>query len=273
MGIRYIIGVKFIKGRMINISREARKINKAPFLHVIVQGINKENIFKEERYKNQYLKLLKKECEKYNIKIIAYCIMDNHAHFLLNINEIEEISRTMQKVNCIYAKYYNYMNNGRKGYVFRDRYVSEPIDSKKYLINCIKYIHMNPVKAKIVKYCREYKFSSYNFYNKKFLNNELIENEIFSKSDYKDIIENIYTNYVFEDMEENSENKIKQGILEFTEKEQVKLFEIFFNREVLINLIKFLKNIKKIKYVQIREKLGITRGTMETLTKVIRDNK
>ena len=99
------------------------------------------------------------------------------------------------------------MNNGRKGYVFRDRYVSEPIDSKKYLINCIKYIHMNPVKAKIVKYCREYKFSSYNFYNKKFLNNELIENEIFSKSDYKDIIENIYTNYVFEDMEEIQKTK------------------------------------------------------------------
>lgn len=258
---------------MINISREARKINKAPFLHVIVQGINKENIFKEERYKNQYLKLLKEECEKYNIKIVAYCIMDNHAHFLLNVNEIEEMSKTMQRVNCIYAKYYNYMQNGRKGYVFRDRYVSEPITSKRYLINCIKYIHMNPVKAGIVKHCREYKFSSYNLYNKKLLNKELSEDEIFSKMDYKDIIENIYTEYVFEDIEENIEYKVNEGISEFVKKEQINLFEVFSNREILINLIKFLKNVKRIKYIQVRENFEMKKGTMEVIARKIRENK
>ncbi len=258
---------------MINISREARKINKAPFLHAIVQGINKENIFKEERYKNQYLKLLKEECEKYNIKIVAYCIMDNHAHFLLYVTQFEDLSKAMHGVNTVYAKYYNYMNDGRKGYVFRDRYVSEPIDSKKYLINCIKYIHMNPVKAGIVKHCREYKFSSYNLYNKKLLNKELSEDEIFSKSDYKDIIENINTVYVFKDTEENLESKIKQSISEFIEKEQINLFKVLSNRDILIKLIRFLKNVKKIKYVQIRENLGITRGTMEALTKIIRENK
>ena len=258
---------------MINISREARKINKAPFLHVIVQGINKENIFKEERYKNQYLKLVKEECEKYNIKIVAYCIMDNHAHFLLYVAQFEDLSKAMHGVNTVYAKYYNYMNDGRKGYVFRDRYVSEPIDSKKYLINCIKYTHMNPVKAGIVKHCREYKFSSYNLYNKKLLIKELSEDEIFSKSDYKDIIENINTVYVFKDTEENLESKIKQSISEFIEKEQINLFKVLSNRDILIKLIRFLKNVKKIKYVQIRENLGITRGTMEALTKIIRENK
>lgn len=258
---------------MITIPRVARKINKASFFHVIVQGINKENIFLEERNKNQYLKLMNKLCKKYNIKIMAYCIMDNHLHFLLHINEIKELSRVMHITNCLYARYYNYMKNGRKGYVFRDRYVSEPITSKRYFINCIKYIHLNPVKARIVKTCEEYKFSSYNFYKQKYLKNQLKENEIFSKSDYEDIIYNFYTDYNFYDIEENIDYKLKQGISEFIKKEQIDLFKVFSNRNILIKLIKFLKNVKKIKYIQIREFLDITRGTMEGITRKIREDK
>ena len=251
----------------------ARKINRASFFHVIVQGINKENIFLEERNKNQYLKLLNKLCEKHNIKIVAYCIMDNHAHFLLHIHKIKDLSKAMHNINCLYARYYNYMKDGRKGYVFRDRYVSEPITSKRYFINCIKYIHLNPVKAGIVKECEKYKYSSYNNYRQKNLNNELKENEFFSESDYKDIINNVYTDYIFNDIEENIDYKIKQGISEFIKKEQIDLFEAFSNRNILINLIRFLKNVKRIKYIQIRKFLEMTRGEMECITKKIRENK
>ena len=258
---------------MIAISRVARKINRASFFYVIVQGIDKENIFKEERNKNQYLKLMKKLCEKYNIKIVAYCIMDNHAHFLVNIDEIKSLSKAMHTINCLYARYYNYTKDGRRGYVFKDRFVSEPITSKRYFINCIKYIHMNPVKARIVKKCEEYKFSSYNIFKQKVLNSQLKENKIFSKSDYEDIINNIYTDYIFYDNDENINYKIKQGILEFVKKEQIYLVEIFSNRNILIKLIKFLKNVKKIKYIQIKEFFDITRGTMESITRRIRENK
>ena len=257
---------------MITIPRVARKINNTSFFHVIVQGINKENIFLEERNKNKYFKLVKKLCKKNNIEIVAYCIMDNHAHLLLKINEIKDLSKAMHTINCLYARYYNYMEDGRKGYVFRDRYLSEPITSKRYFIHCIKYIHLNPVKAGIVKKCEEYKFSSYNYYKKKSLNDEIKENENFSKSDYKDIVNNVYTDYIFSDIEENIDYKVKQGILEFIKKEQIDLFEIFSNRERLIKSIKFLKNVKNIKYKQIREFFDITRGTMERITKRIREN-
>ena len=145
-------------------SRIARKYKKASFFHVITQGINKEYIFKEERYIYQYLKIFRKYSKELNIEIKAYCIMGNHTHFLLKVDKIEDLSKLMQKVNSVYARYYNYMENNRVGYVFRDRFVSEPIDSKRYLIQCIKYIHMNPVKAKIVKEKEDYKFSSYKFY-------------------------------------------------------------------------------------------------------------
>ncbi len=255
---------------MITISRLARKVNNASFFHVIVQGINKENIFLEERNKNQYLKLMNKLCKKYNIKILAYCIMDNHAHFLLNSDKIQDLSKVMQVVNGLYARYYNYMKDGRKGYVFKDRFLSEAIDSKTYFVNCIKYIHMNPVKANIVKRCEDYKFSSYNFYKQKYLKNQLKENKIFSKSDYEDIVSNTYTEYIFCDIEENVEDKVKQGIVEFVKKEQIDLVKIFSNRIILIKLVKFLKNVKKIKYKQIREFFDITRGTMESITEKIR---
>ena len=63
--------------------RSARKILDASFFHVIIQGINKEFIFKEERFKNQYLKEFNNNIKDTNIDIIAYCIMDNHAHFFV----------------------------------------------------------------------------------------------------------------------------------------------------------------------------------------------
>lgn len=211
-------------------------------------------------------------CKEFNIKVIAYCIMDNHAHFLINVEKIEKLSKLMHKINSVYARYYNYMKNGRKGYVFRDRYLSEPITSKRYLIQCIKYIHMNPVKAKIVLKCEEYKYSSYNIYIKRYCKNQLKENGILSKADYEDIINNCYTTYIFSDTEEYIEEKISNGVLEFIKKEQINPEKIFLERSTLIELIKFLKNVKKIKYVNIKNFFNITRGTMENITKKIREN-
>ena len=140
---------------MITISRIARKYKNSSFFHIIVQGINKEYIFQEERFKKMYLKQISRFTKELNIEVIAYCIMGNHAHFLIMTKNIEDLSKLMQKVNSMYAKYYNYSQN-RVGYVFRDRFLSEVIDSKRYFIQCIKYIHLNPVKANIVKNCKEY---------------------------------------------------------------------------------------------------------------------
>lgn len=256
---------------MIIISRTTRKINNASFLHVIVQGINKENIFLEERNKKQYLKLFKEK--NTHIKVIAYCLMSNHAHFLVQVSKIEELSSLMHKVNGSYARYYNYMKNGRAGYVFRDRFVSEPITSKRYLINCIKYIHMNPVKAGMVKKCEEYKFSSYNYYKDKVLKEKVKRNKIFSNEDIKNIVNNYYTDFVFYDINENKEFEINEGISEFIKKEQINLYEIFLDRIILIDLIKFLKNVRNIKYISIRNFLNMERGTMEGITKKIRENR
>ena len=168
---------------MIKISRQVRKNLNTSFFHVMIQGINKESIFKTENYIRRYLKILEKTQKERKVEIIAYCIMNNHAHLLIRTDNIEELSKFMQKTNGMYAQYYNFMQE-RVGYVFRDRYKTQPIMSQRQLIQCIKYIHQNPVKAGLVKDAGKYKFSSY-----KYLKSQENQTEgIFSKQELKFIL-------------------------------------------------------------------------------------
>ena len=143
--------------------RFPRKSFETLFFHIIVQGINKEYIFYQEEHIKKYIKLLLDSANKYNITLISYCIMNNHAHLLLNVKTIDDMSKYMKSINTSYAKYYNKYEN-RVGFVFRNRFESEPIYEENYLFNCIAYIHNNPVKAGIVTFPRDYPFSSYNDY-------------------------------------------------------------------------------------------------------------
>ncbi len=148
--------------------RISRKSLDSTYFHIMVQGISKEDIFLLNDYKRKYIRLIYKFKEKYNVEIFAFCIMNNHAHLLLHIDKIDEMSKFMHKINCLYAMYYNKHNNNRVGHVFRNRFKSEEIRDNIYLSNCIKYIHDNPIKAHIVQEPINYKFSSYkDFYYKK----------------------------------------------------------------------------------------------------------
>lgn len=105
----------------------------------MVQGINKEYIFKTNEEKNKYLELLKKYYLEFEIDIIAYCIMDNHAHMLLYSEKIQNISNFMRQINSIYAMHYN-KKKDRVGYVYRNRFESVPIMTREQMYTCIKYI-------------------------------------------------------------------------------------------------------------------------------------
>ena len=147
-------------------ARIARKNLDAMYYHVMVQGINKEYIFEKDECKKIYIKLLKKYSSECDISLVAYCIMGNHAHLLLKIKNILDLSKCMKKINTTFAIYYNELLN-RVGFVFRDRFKSEAIYDKYYLHNCIKYIHNNPIKANILKDVGNYKYSSYHIYKNK----------------------------------------------------------------------------------------------------------
>lgn len=146
--------------------RLPRKSYESSFFHVIVQGYEKEFIFNEDYLKEKYLNLFLTEIPKYGVELLGYCIMGNHAHNLIYCDSIEQMSLLMKTVNTQFANYYNKEKN-RVGYVFRDRFLSEPIKNQQHLYSCIPYIHLNPVVAGIVSNVEDYKYSSYNdFLNK-----------------------------------------------------------------------------------------------------------
>lgn len=140
--------------------RHPRNYLNTCFFHIMVQGLNKSYIFNSREEIKYYIKLMYTLKEEYNIKIIAYCIMNNHAHILVESSKIDFLSKYMQKLNIRYSIYYNKKHN-RVGYVFRDRYKSEGIYTEKQLYNCMNYIFDNPVKAGICKSAEEYAYSNY----------------------------------------------------------------------------------------------------------------
>ena len=144
--------------------RIPRKTYEGKYFHIMVQGIAKDFIFNKNKYKKEYIRLIYKYKEEFCVNLLAFCVMDNHAHLLAYIDDISNMSKYMQKINTLYAMYYNKKLNNRVGHVFRNRFKSEEIASENHLINCIRYIHNNPVKARIVKRPNDYIYSSYKDY-------------------------------------------------------------------------------------------------------------
>ena len=188
-------------------NRLPRGIYGKGFFHVMVQGINKEYIFDNEKYKDKYFKLIVNMEKKHQISLLAYCIMDNHAHLLIYTNNTEQLSAYMKSVNCRFAKYYN-KEKQRVGYVFRDRFNSQYINNKNYLLRCLNYIHMNPTHAEIVQKPEQYVYSSYNDYINKtnIVSDDKIKLIFGEIKDYLYILLNI-SNNDFEVMDINRENK------------------------------------------------------------------
>ncbi len=138
--------------------RKSRKISPFNYYHVIVRGNNKQDIFFDEMDRNKFINDLSKTKEKYNYSLYAYVLMPNHVHLCIKDNE-SSISKIIQSLLVSYAEYFN-KKYERIGYLFQDRFRSEPIENEMYLKNVIRYIHFNPEKAGIQRYYL-YKWNSY----------------------------------------------------------------------------------------------------------------
>jgi len=245
--------------------RIARKYLETSFFHVIVQGVNKDFIFYKNEYIEYYISLIKQYQKKFDIEILAYCIMSNHAHLLIFTEKVDMMSSFMHLINSLYAQKYNKIEN-RVGHVFRNRYLSESICSEKYLINCINYIHKNPVKAGIVKKCSEYKHSTYNDYlqNTGFANNKIL-NKIFGKINYKQLLKLEEGNMIFWDIDITDEQIMENVIQRFEEQEKKTLQEILEKKEIAKELIEILKYQYGITFKKMQNKFNISERKLDKL--------
>lgn len=222
--------------------RKSRKLIGEIVCHHMVQGINREFIFQEKKDKEKYLRLLQKFYKEYKVEIIAYCIMDNHVHTILYSTNIENISKFMHYINTIYAIYYN-KKNDRVGYVFRNRFTSIPIMTREQLYRCIKYIHMNPVKAGMVSKEQDYFFSSYNDYLNKtgFIQQNILDFIFNSSNNYIQKFKSI--KYV--DLKTHERKTDIQNALEiFLKEEKIKFQEIKRNKEEVLKFISYLSKLE-----------------------------
>jgi putative transposase len=128
--------------------------------HVIQRGNNREPCFLAEMDYRRYLEDLQTVAEKYRCRLHAYVLMTNHVHLLLTPMEDQGIGEMMQALGRRYVYYVN-KTYRRTGTLWEGRYKASLVDSEAYLLTCMRYIELNPVRAGMVNHAGEYKWSSY----------------------------------------------------------------------------------------------------------------
>ena len=132
--------------------------------HISIRGNNKQMILREDLDKIVFLKTLRKFKNRFKFKLFGFVIMDNHVHLVIETNDSINISKIMQAVALSYSQKFRHKYN-YTGYVWQGRFKSNVIDNDRYILECINYIHNNPIRAGVVNSIEEYPWSSYNFYN------------------------------------------------------------------------------------------------------------
>lgn len=154
-------------------SRKNRSKSALGIYHVMLRGINKQNIFFCEDDFVRMMEIIRdapfdkaratgKIISDSLCTIYAYCILDNHVHLLIK-EGTKSISDIMKSIEDRYALYYN-RKYERVGHLFQSRFPSEAVNDREYFYTLLRYIHRNPVKAMEAKTPEEYPFSSWNEY-------------------------------------------------------------------------------------------------------------
>ena len=132
--------------------------------HVMNRGANNAKTYYDKEDYPLFLTVLKEACNLFNVTISAYCLMTNHYHILANTPE-GNISRFMRHVNGVYTQRHN-RKHGKDGHLFRGRFKSVLVQEDMHLMGVVRYIHLNPIKAKMVKNIKDFKWSSHSIYLK-----------------------------------------------------------------------------------------------------------
>jgi len=130
--------------------------------HVILRGNAREKIFFANSDRHRFYLFLQQGAERYRFRIHAFCLMTNHIHLALQVGDIP-LSRIMQGLVGRYTRWINWRKS-RVGHLFQGRYKAVLVDANAYLLELVRYIHLNPVRAEMVNDPAEYPWSSHRAY-------------------------------------------------------------------------------------------------------------
>jgi len=128
--------------------------------HIIQRGNNREPIFAANDDYLFYLECLQDAAERHDCETHAYVLMTNHVHLLDTPETEQSLPKVLQSVGRRYVQYFNYTYK-RTGTLWEGRYNATLIDSEHYLLTCMRYIELNPVRAGMVDHPGDYPWSSY----------------------------------------------------------------------------------------------------------------
>lgn len=127
--------------------------------HVIIRGNARHDIFFEDEDRYRFYLLLQEGVERFGHRIHAFCLMTNHIHLAVQVGEVP-LSKIMQNVSFRYTRWVNWRRN-RTGHLFEGRHKAFLVDTGEYLLQLVRYIHLNPVRVGLVKSPIDYRWSSH----------------------------------------------------------------------------------------------------------------
>src|ERR671911_238942 len=143
-------------------ARRPRFLAPAVLYHVIVRGNHGQKTFVKPSDYEAYLERLGRYRKGLGVTVYAYCLMSNHVHLLVETGS-EPLSKFMQGLQQSYTQYFNRKHH-KVGHLFQGRYKAIVCERDQYLLSLIRYIHQNPVRAKLVRRIDEYRYSGHGAY-------------------------------------------------------------------------------------------------------------
>jgi REP element-mobilizing transposase RayT len=143
-------------------ARKPRVEYAGAFYHVICRGNHRQVIFRNDEDRKYYLERLEEYRQRYGFNVYAYVLMSNHVHLLIQTGEVS-LSRIMQGLQQRYTRYFNHKYN-KVGHLFQGRYKAILCDHQAYLLELVRYLHLNPGRMPIPMDPWKYRWSSHAAY-------------------------------------------------------------------------------------------------------------
>lgn len=148
--------------------------------HVILRGNNREPIFAAEADYARFYECLEDAAHNHDVAIHGYVFMTNHVHLLATPGSEQALAKSLQSLGRKYVQYFN-STYRRTGTLWEGRYRATVIEAERYLLTCMRYIELNPVRAGMVKHPRDYRWSSYRAHAEGVINGLLSAHEIYRR--------------------------------------------------------------------------------------------